>query len=161
MGDSTAKGSQKTQSLSGDYHKNQNYPVTRKMTDGQSAQTSCYTFNEDGSVTKNTIQQKQTVSRSFRQSQKSNTDEQEKTQHLPRLILCVGTIIWIIASIIFFICLILNASEDIETIADWIALLIGFPLFSGFIYFVIFLPILVLIYDKIIRPVLNWVDNLV
>lgn len=128
------------------YYVNDDGSVTEKITPKPRSQTSLYTINEDGSVTKTTAQRR--VSQSATHTRKVSPVKQKDIHGKSRSIVSIGTIVWIIATIIFFILLIKNTYEENETVGDWILILIGLSFFSA------------LIYSIIIRPILNWLDDI-
>lgn len=129
-----------------DYYVNDDGSVTKRGAAKPRPQTSSFTINEDGSVTKRITQQRS--SQSATHTRKVSPVIQEDRHGTSSSVVSIGTIIWIIATIIFFILLIINTYEENETIGDWILILIGLSFFSGFIYSII------------VRPILNWLDNI-
>lgn len=135
-----------TQNSTSAYYVNDDGSVSKKTAAKPKAQPSSFIVNEDGSVTKRAVKRK--VSQSVKQPQKIRTSEQSVTHRSSSSVVSIGSIIWIIATVIFFILLIINTYEEDETIVDWIEILIGLSFFSG------------LIYSIIIRPFLNWLNDL-
>lgn len=107
-------------------------------------QSSSFIVNEDGSVTKRSP--KKVVRKD---NPKSIKTIEKHTKGNPGSIVLVGTVLYIIATVIFFVLLVVNTYEDGETIVDWIEILIGLSFISG------------IIYALIIRPILNWLNDLI
>lgn len=106
--------------------------------------TSDYYVNEDGSVTKKSPK---TVVKN--DNSKSIKTIEKNTKVNSRSIVSAGTVFYIIATVIFFVLLVVNTYEDGETIVDWIEILIGLSFISG------------ILYALIIRPILNWLNDLI
>ena len=103
-----------------------------------------YYINEDGSVTKRFP--KKVVKKD---NPKSIKTIEKNTKENTRSTVLAGTVLYIIATVIFFILLVVNTYEDGETIVDWIEILFGLLVVSG------------IIYALIIRPLLNWLNDLI
>lgn len=138
--------SKQTHNNTSDYYVNDDGSVTKRGAAKPRPQTSSFNINEDGSVTRKVNQQR--GSQSATHTRKVSPAKQEYIRGNSSSIVSIGTIVWIIATIIFFILLIINTYEENETIGDWILILIGLSVFSG------------LIYSIIIRPILNWLDDI-
>lgn len=106
--------------------------------------TSDYYVNEDGSVTKRSPKK---VGK--KDPPKSIKTIEKHTKENSRSIVLAGTVLYIIATVIFFVLLVVNTYEDGETIVDLIEILFGLLVVSG------------IIYALIIRPILNWLNNLI
>lgn len=128
------------------YFVNEDGSVTKKTATKPRSQTSSFIVNEDGSVTKRVPQQRS--SQRPTQARKVSPVAQHDLHGNSNSIVSIGTIVWIIATIIFFILLIINTYEENETVGDWILIFIGLSFFSS------------LIYSIIIRPILNWIDDI-
>lgn len=129
-----------------DYFVNEDGSVTKKRTVKPRTQTASFIVNEDGSVTKRTAPKRSVQTTA--QPPVAKKVEQPVTRNNTISIIGIGRFVWIIATIIFFILLVVNTYEENETVGDWILILIGLSFFSG------------LIYSIIIRPILNWLDDL-
>lgn len=128
------------------YYVNDDGSVTKKTATKPHTQTSSFIVNEDGSVTKRTKQRNAT--RYTPKPKSTKVVEDENISGIFSSMEVVGTIIYIIANIIFFVLLIINTYEEGETIVDWIEILAGLSLFSYFLYRII------------IHPILNWLEDI-
>lgn len=128
------------------YYVNDDGSVTKKTATKPHTQTSSFIVNEDGSVTKKIMQRNAT-----RYTPKPKTTKAVEDENISGVISSmevVGTIIYIIANIIFFVLLIINTYEEGETIVDWIEILAGLSFLSYFLYRII------------IHPILNWLEDI-
>lgn len=128
-----------------DYHINEDAFVTKMKTNNRCSQIDSFIVNEDGSVTKKIMRKNMTQNTS-----KSHTvyTVKSKGSNDSSPIISVGTVLYIIVTIIFFILLFINTYEEGETIGDWITILIGLSIIFGFLY------------AFIIKPFLNWLQKI-
>lgn len=138
--------SKQTQNRTSGYYVNDDGSVTKKTAAKPQPQTSSFIINEDGSVTRKVTQHR--GSQSATNTRKVSPVKQENIHGNSSTIVSIGTFVWIIVTIIFYLLLIINTYEENETFGDWILILIGLSFFSG------------LIYSIIIRPILNWLDDI-
>lgn len=75
------------------------------------------------------------------------------------LIVSIGTIIWIIATITFSILLIKYTSEEIATVGDWIFVVFGICCISLLIFFIIIAPALLCIDDLFQALLKRWQEE--
>lgn len=128
------------------YYVNDDGSVTKKTATKPHTQTSSFIVNEDGSVTKKIMQRN--VTRYTPKPKTTKAVEDENISGVFSSMEVVGTIIYIIANIIFFVLVIINTYEEGETIVDWIEILAGLSFLSYFLYRII------------IHPILNWLEDI-
>lgn len=132
--------------ITSDYYVNGDGSVTKKRAVKPRSKTAKFIVNEDESVTKKTVQRN--VTRNISKSKTFKIIDEDHTIRTSNSVVFIGTVIYIIATIIFFGLLVVNTFEEGETISDWIEIFIGLSAISG------------LLYTIIIRPFLNWLDDL-
>ena len=137
---------ERSHKITSDYYVNGDGSVTKKRAVKPRSQTAKFIVNEDGSVTKKTV--RRNITRNISKSKTFKTTDEDHTIRTSNSVVFIGTVIYIIATIIFFVLLVVNTYEEGETISDWIEIFIGLSAISG------------LLYTIIIRPFLNWLADL-
>ena len=132
--------------ITSDHYVNGDGSVTKKRAVKPCSQTAKFIVNEDGSVTKKTV--RRNVTRNISKSKTFKTIDEDHIIRTSNSVVLIGTVIYIIATIIFFGLLVVNTYEEGETISDWVEIFIGLSAISG------------LLYTIMIRPFLNWLDDL-
>lgn len=128
-----------------DYYLNDDGSVTKNGPAKFRQQTSSFIVNEDGSVTNRSAQKRKAYNSSSTGTIKTTTKGNESVSWL---VVPIGTILYIIATIIFFILLVMNTYEEGETVGDWIEILLGLSFVAW------------LLYSFIVRPILRWLSDL-
>lgn len=128
-----------------DYYVNDDGSVTKRRATKSGPQTSSFIVNEDGSVTNRSVQKRKANNSSSTRPINITTKGNDSVSWL---VVPIGTVLYIIATIIFFILLVMNTYEEGETVGDWIEILLGLSFVAW------------LLYLFIARPILRWLSDL-